>query len=107
MSVASLSNQTVTIYPAGARDRTNKVTWGTGVDFSCRLTKTSKVIATQEKDREPIDALAIINGEPDVSIGDKAVYGDDTFRIILVKEAIGGNGAVHHVTLMLQRWKTG
>jgi len=106
MSVESLSNQSVTIYPQGERDKYNKLAYGTGVTSRCRFTKTSKTIVTPQNEKEPIDGVVTIPGNPAAETGDKLVYAGDNYRIMAKKEAIAGNGAVHHITLQVQKWST-
>lgn len=107
MSVASLSGQSITIYPQGTRDKYNKLTWGTGVANACRFQKVSQVMLTANRESEPIDGIAIINGNPTVEVGDKAVYSGDNYKVMSKKENIDGRGNVHHVTLKVQKWSTG
>jgi hypothetical protein len=106
MSVSSLSGQTVTIYPQGVRDKFNKITWGSGVVHRCRFQKTSQVITTVQKEREPIDGIAMISGNPSVEIGDKLAYTVDNYKVMTKKENIDAHGNVHHVTLKVQKWST-
>lgn len=106
MSVESLSNQTVTIYPQGQRDKYNKLSYGAGVDSRARFTKTSKTIVTPQNEKEPIDGIVTIPGNPAAESGDKLVYGSDNYRIMAKKEAIAGDGSVHHITLQVQKWST-
>jgi hypothetical protein len=106
MSVSTLSRQTVSIYPQGVRDKFNRISWGSAVVHRCRFQKISQVIATAEKEREPIDGLAMISGNPTVEIGDKLVYGVDNYKVMAKKENIDGIGNVNHVTLKVQKWST-
>jgi hypothetical protein len=106
MSVESLSNQTVTISPQGERDKYNKLAYGSPVTYRARFTKTSKTIVIPQNEKEPIDGIVTIPGNPTATTGDKLVYSGVNYRVMAIKEAIGGNGTVHHVTLQVQKWST-
>lgn len=105
MSVSTLSNQTITVEnPTGLRDKHGKNAFSAGTSVSCRFERTYKTIKTEQREREPIHAIAGVPPGSSILVGARVTYDGQTYRALSVAEAIDGAGNVHHRELMLQLW---
>ena len=106
MSSQSLLRQTVEIaQPSTTRDKQGRlVESNDSTSYQARVEKTSRIITTAEKDREPIDAIVFLNSSAEVTKGAKLTYDGGEYRVMKVEEVPGRNGQVHHYELMVQEW---
>lgn len=105
MTVDTLSNQSVTIEnPSGARDKHGQSGFSAPFSASVRFERTYKTIKTENREREPINAVMGCPASVSIQRGAKVTYGSDAYRAIMVQEAIDGSGNVHHREVMLQLW---
>lgn len=106
MSFNSLLRQTITVKnPTGAKDLHGKETLGSGVDYACRFERVYKVITTAERDKVPIQGMAVVKPSAVVNIGAQVTFGTDKYRVMVRNDAPGRNGSIHHYELMLQEWE--
>lgn len=105
MSLNSLLNQTIAYKnPTGTRDLHGKQAFGASTTIRARFERVYKTIVTPNREREPIDAIAMISPSSAVEVGARVVFGSDTYRVMARSDAPGANGSIHHYELMLQLW---
>lgn len=105
MSVSTLSNQSVTIEnPTAARDKHGQTGFGSAVTATVRLEKVNKTIKTATSELDPVHAVMGVPANVTIQKGARVTYGTDTFRVMTIAEAVGGDGVVHHRECNLQDW---
>lgn len=104
MNLDHLLKQECTISTAGAQDKFGKKTQGEGVSYACRFQKVNKVIATVQREKEPINGLVWLTSTAVVSVGDKLIFGEQDYRVMTVEPMIDGAGATRHIEVMVQEW---
>lgn len=104
MSVKSLSNQTITLYPASGKDKYGRESYTTGTDYKARVQLTSKarVVGTNES----VEIVAIVYMRPGISVskGDKIAFNSVDYRVFGVYTAVDGAGNTNHTKLELIKW---
>ena len=105
MTVASLSNQSVTIEnPSGTRDRYGQESFGAPATAYVRFERTYKVIKTENRERDPVHALIGLPSDVAIARGARVTYQGTVYKVIQLSEAVDGLGNVHHREAMLQEW---
>lgn len=104
MSLASLLNQTGTLYSKSTKDLAGRPSQVNGRSIRCRFEQVKKTIVTQAGKTEPIDGLAFFAGDETATPGDKFVFSSQNYRIMKVAPIIVGGGQTHHLEAFLQLW---
>lgn len=104
MNVDHLLKQSCTVSTAGAQDKFGKVAEGAATTYPCRFQKTTRVIATPEREKTPIDGVVWLSASAVVGVGDKLIFGSQSYRVMLVQPMIDGKGATRHNEVMVQDW---
>jgi len=104
MNLDHLLKQLCTISTAGAQDKFGKKTQGTAVEYDCRFQKTSRVIATTQREREPINGVVWLSATAVVARDDKLTFDSVDYRVMTIEPMIDRNGATRHIELMVQEW---
>jgi hypothetical protein len=108
VSLAGLTNQTISLQnPSGTHNKHGQPAYSSAVSVNSRFELTSKVIKTAERERDPINAIAIIGPGTVPQIGAKVTYGSTVYKVIAISSAPGASGVIHHYELMLQLWSFG
>ncbi len=105
MSFNQLLNQSAQLENKSEEtDRHGKPTFSGGREVRIRFEQTSKIIATADKEREPIDGRVFMLPSETVSKGDRLTYAGNAYRVMLCSPVVLGNGSVHHFELLVQHW---
>lgn len=106
MTYAGLLNQTATFEAQGARDKNGVASYGTPVTARVRFQPVSKSIMTATNERVPIDGEVFCAPDLAVSVLDRMSYQGQKYKVMKRAAVPGGNGATHHIELMVQLWRT-
>ncbi len=108
MAISHLLKQTITVKnPSGSKDLHGKPALGSAFTLKARVERTSKVIATENREREPLHAIIFVGPATEVERGAQVTYSSDTYRVLERSDVVGRNGALHHYELMCQLWSFG
>lgn len=106
MSIAGLLNQSITIKAKTGHDGYGRDVVGAGTTVSARFQATTKTILLGNGDSVTLDGYIDVPAGTVVATNDRVTYGGIDYRIHSRKEAVGRNGAVHHLTLGVAKWQT-
>lgn len=108
MGVTHLLKQTLSIKnPSGATDGQGRPALGAATSVKARVELVYKTILNQDREAIPIHAEAVVGPGETVAIGAQATFDSQVYRVMVIKDAPGRNGDVHHYELMLQLWNYG
>lgn len=103
-SLIGLLNQNCTISAKGVIDTFGKFTFGTPVAVSCRFQSTTRTIASQQNEIEPIDGIVFVGPSTVVGSGDKLTFNGVDYRVMKLQPMIDGRGNTRHYELLVQEW---
>ena len=103
MAINDYLNQTVTHYARGSYDGYGREVDGATTVYNARVELFTKQLLLPNGETTLIDGRCFINGNPEISIDDRIDYNSVKYRIFGKKENVDGQGAVHHITLTLQK----
>lgn len=105
MSLNSLLRQTITIEnPDGTKDKQGRDNFGASTTTRARVQKTTKVVMTADREREPIDAIIFVSPGTTINKSARLVYQAVQYRVIKIEDVVGKNGTTHHFEVMVQLW---
>ena len=109
MSLASLFNQTITIYNTASKNRYGREQVGSGTNTKARVQVVSKPrlhFSSDGSDAIQYVIAAIIYCKPDVTVneGDKITHGSLTYRVHGKSLATDGTGQTNHIKLECTKW---
>lgn len=108
MSYAALLNQSASFKnPDNTRDKYGRPGLGASSNIRCRVERRYKTVKTEQREREPIHAVAFTSTSDDVQIGAQFTYDSVTYRVITRSDVPGYGGNIHHHELNLQEWSFG
>lgn len=105
MPINALLNQTITVYNKSSLDKFGRESFGSGSSVKARMEVSRKSRLLPTGDTMTIDAKCFLSSAATVSRGDKVSYDSVDYKVTDIHKAIGGNGAVHHLELELQKWE--
>lgn len=110
MSLASLFNQTVTIYNTASKNRYGREQVGSGTNHKCRVQIVSKPrlhFSSDGSDAIQYVIAAIIYCKSDVTVneGDKITYNGVNYRVHGKSLPTDGLGQTHHIKLECTKWQ--
>lgn len=105
MSVASLLNQTITIYNAGGRDGYGRLSMGSGTSVSARFSAKQKRVMLPNGEMQTIEAIAHVLPTISVSEGDKVTYNSKNYKVLTKYATPDGDGVTNHIRLELIQWQ--
>lgn len=110
MSLASLFNQTITIYNTASKNRYGREQVGSGNNTKARVQVVSKTrlhFAADGSDATQYVIAAIIYCKPDVTVneGDKITYNEVNYRVHGKSLATDGRGQTNHIKLECTKWQ--
>lgn len=106
MNVDHLLKQSCTVSTAGVVDKFNKLTYAAPTTYKCRFQKTTRVIATPQNEKTPIDGLVWLVRSAVVAINDKLIFGGVNYKVMRIEPIVDRNGTTRHLELMVQIWNT-
>lgn len=106
MSIAGLLNQTIVIKQKSGYDGYGRETVGASASVSARFQATTKTILLGTGDTITLDGYIDVPAGTSVNTNDRITYNGIDYRVHSRKEAVGRNGAVHHITLGVAQWQT-
>lgn len=109
MSLASLFNQSITIYNTASKNRYGREQVGVGTATKARVQIVSKPrlhFASDGSDAIQYVIAAIIYCKADVTVneGDKITYGDNNYRVHGKSLPTDGSGQTNHIKLECTKW---
>lgn len=105
--LSNLLNQTVTAYPKTGLDDYGRTKTNGSVDYPARVTEVTRRILLPNGETVTIDALVIIDSNPDVDVEDRLDYNGTKYKVAGKKVAIDGQGETHHITFQCMKYKEG
>jgi len=104
MTLASLLNQTATIYNHSGFDSYGRASFTTSSSISCRFQQVTKRRMLPNGAVLTIDAKMWVPATQTISIDDKVTYDGTDYKVISVNKAIKQEGTTHHISIELQKW---
>lgn len=107
MSLINLLNQTITHYPKSGLSADGRETYGAGVEYLARFQPVSRNRLTRTLNNTDvilIEAIAYLDGEPDININDKITYDSGNYKVHGRSKAVDGQGNVNNTKLELKKW---
>lgn len=106
MSLHSLLNQTITVYPKTAYDAQGREVIGAPVLVKARFQPKQKTIMSPTGALVTIDAMCYVMPEEDIAIDYKVTYAGQTYKVYGKYPVADGAGITNHLQIQLIRWQT-
>jgi hypothetical protein len=106
MSITSLFNQTITVYPKTSNDRYGRVVIGAGSSNNCRFQKINKIVLLPTGQTKVINAIVYAQPDLNIHVNDRVDYSSESYQVFGLSEAVDGNGVINHLKLELTKWQT-
>lgn len=105
MSVTSLMNQSLTLYPKASYDRYGREVVGSGSSVICRFQATTKTKLLANGEIAQIEGIVYVPSTTTVEIDDKVTFNSKDFKVFGKYTAVDGDGVTNHIRLELIQWK--
>lgn len=105
MSIQSLTNQDITVYPKSGFDKYGRAVTTTGVAEKARVQKTTKQRLLPNNTLVTIEAIAYVRSSSVANVDDKIVYAGTNYKVQGKYEAKDGAGQTSHYKLELTKWQ--
>lgn len=106
MSLASLFNQSVTLYNRSSYNSEGTEVLGATSTIKARVQEVSKRKLMPNGSVLIIDALCYVSPSVTVNTDDKLAYNSTNYKVIGKSVAVDGQGNVNHYKLELVKWRT-
>ena len=104
MTLATLLNQTATIYNHSGFDSYGRASFTTSSSIECRFQQINKRRLLPNGAVLTIDAKMWVLATQTIAIDDKVTYSGTDYKVISVNQAIEQTGSTHHISVELQKW---
>jgi len=105
MSVKSLLRQSLSVYGVSGYGSDGRETVGSATAYPCRFQATTKNRMLPNNTLVTIEAIAYVQSDAVVSIGDKVAFDSIDYKIVGKYATPNGAGVTEFVKLELVRWK--
>lgn len=106
MSVLSLLNQTIVVYPKSSYSAQGREIVGGATNVRARVQAKNKNVMTPTGAILTIEAVVYILPTASVNVEDKVTYSGQTYKVYSKYPAVDGQGETNHYKLELIRWQT-
>lgn len=104
MSIASLLNQTITLYSQSGYDEFGDPSFGDGSSVAARFEAATKRILLPNGQTLTIDAEAFVKSSVTVATEDKVLYDSNYYKVVDIFKVPDAVGNTHHKELRLIKW---
>ncbi len=105
MSIQTLTNQSITIYPKSGFDKFGRAVTTTGVSEKARVQKTTKQRLLPNNTLVVIEAVAYVRQDSVANVDDRIDYDSQKYKVYGKYEAKDGAGVTSHYKLELVKWQ--
>lgn len=105
MSLASLFNQTITIYNKSSYDSEGNEVLGSGSSSKARVQEVAKRKLMPNGSVLLIDLIVYAKPTITVNTDDKVTYNSTNYKVISKNTAVDGQGNTNHYKLELVKWQ--
>lgn len=104
MSLQSLLNQTISVYPKSGYDAYGRETVGSATSYTGRVQEVTKSRLLPNGQTVVIDAIVYLQGESSIMTNDRVDYDGTRYKVYGRSLAIDGQGNINNTKLELVKW---
>lgn len=105
MSIQSLTNQTITVYPKASFDKFGRAVTTTATTEKARVQKTTKQRLLPNNTLITIELVAYVRADSVANIDDRVDYDSVKYKVYGKYDAKDGRGVTSHYKLELTKWQ--